>query len=66
MPVQASEIEDSETMTPLTLNFLHMARDLNGKYSFEVDVPSSGGKVRLDLKVKGKQVEIRLPRRILP
>ncbi len=56
----------STGVNALTFNFLHMARDLSGKYSFEVDVPSSGGKVRLDLKAKGKQVEIRLPRRILP
>ncbi len=56
----------STGVNALTFNFLHLARDLNGKYSFEVEVPSAGRGASLDLKVKGKQVEIRLPRKNLP
>ena len=50
----------------LTFNFLHMARDLDGKYSFEVKLSAAGGEVHLDLKARKKGVQIRLPRRILP
>jgi hypothetical protein len=44
----------------LTTNFLHMIRDVNGKYSFTV---AAGGRgTRLELKCKIKGVQIRLPR----
>lgn len=50
----------------LTFNFIHMARDLNGKYSFVIDSPAQGKNVRLDLRAKVKDVQIRLPRTSLP
>jgi len=50
----------------LTFNLIHLARDLNGKYSFEVDAPLPGREVHLDLKTKMRNVQIRMPRRILP
>jgi hypothetical protein len=50
----------------LAFNLIHLARDLNGKYSFEVDAPLPGREVHLDLKTKVRNVQIRMPRRILP
>ncbi len=43
----------------LTFNFIHVARDLNGKYSFLA--PSASGPHRLSLKCKSKNVQVRLP-----
>ena len=50
----------------LNANFIHMIRDLNGEYSFEV-APYPGRRetiIRLKCKVKG--VKIRLPRTVVP
>lgn len=41
----------------LTFNFVHLARDLNGKYSF-LALPAAG---RLSLKCKSKSVRVLLP-----
>ncbi len=49
----------------LNFNFIHMVRDLNGKYSFTLPV-MPGRETRLSLKCRAKGVEIRLPRKILP
>ncbi len=46
----------------LDVNFIHMVRDLNGKYSFTVEPPPAGREMRLSLKCKVKGIEIRLPR----
>ncbi len=58
LPLPRGDMHDSA----LTFNFLHLARDLNGKYSFEVDAPQQGGEFSLELKAKAKNVQIRLPR----
>ncbi len=50
----------------LAFNFMHVARDISGKYSFEVVPPQEGKAVRLDLKSRAKNVQIRLARRALP
>jgi hypothetical protein len=49
----------------LTVNFMHVARDLNGKYSFALPLPASG-QTKLKLSTKAKGVKIRLPRTVLP
>ena len=50
----------------LTFNFIHLARDINGKYSFEVAAPPPGREVRLDLRTKVRKAQIRMPRKVLP
>ena len=50
----------------LNFNLIHLARDLNGKYSFEVDAPEPGTQIHLDLRAKVKGVQIRLPRKTVP
>jgi len=45
----------------LTANFLHMIRDVNGKYSFTVAPAPPGRSVRLELKCKVKGVRILMP-----
>jgi len=47
----------------LTANFIHMIRDLNGKYSFTVASPPAGRTIRIGLKCRVKGVRIRLPRK---
>ena len=49
----------------LTFNFIHMARDLNGKYTFALPV-ASGREEKISLKCKVKGVQIRLPRKTVP
>ncbi len=49
----------------LTFNFIHMVRDLNGKYSFTLPMMPNR-ETKLSLKCKTKGVEIRLPRKTLP
>jgi hypothetical protein len=46
----------------LEVNFIHLARDINGKYSFTVPPQPEGREVHLDLKCRVKGIEIRLPR----
>jgi hypothetical protein len=50
----------------LDVNFRHMIRDINGKYSFTVPSAMEGHEVHLDLKCKVKGIQIRMPRTILP
>jgi hypothetical protein len=50
----------------LDANFIHLVRDLNGKYSFLAPPTTDGRKLRLELKCKVKGIEIRLPRTSLP
>jgi hypothetical protein len=49
----------------LSVNFIHMARDLNGKYSFTLPVGTGRGE-NISLKCKEKGVQIRLPRKRIP
>jgi len=49
----------------LTFNFIHMIRDLNGKYSFDVSLPA-GGEIKVDLKCRRKGISLRVPRTNLP
>ena len=49
----------------LNFNFLHMVRDLNGKYSFTLPL-TPGREAKVSLKCRTKGVEIRLPRKTLP
>jgi hypothetical protein len=45
----------------LTFNFIHMIRDLNGKYS--IAVPAAGlGRGKLELRCRVKGVRVRIPR----
>jgi hypothetical protein len=50
----------------LTANFMHMIRDINGKYSFAVPPAVAGHEAHLDLKCKVKGIQLRMPRNILP
>jgi len=50
----------------LVFNFIHMARDLNGKYSLVVPVPPAGKGTRLEIRCRIKGLELRVPRRHLP
>ena len=50
----------------LNANFIHMVRDLNGKYSFEVSPSPGRRETKLRLKCKAKGIKIRLPRTIVP
>ncbi len=50
----------------LEVNFFHMIRDLNGKYSFTMTPVPGKQKTRIALKCKVKGVQIRLPRPSLP
>ncbi len=50
----------------LTVNIIHMIRDINGKYSFAVPPVPQGKEVRIKLNCKVKGVKIRLARTVLP
>jgi hypothetical protein len=50
----------------LTVNFVHMIRDINGKYSFTLPSPPAGQQKHLKLTCKAKGVRIRLVRTSLP
>ena len=50
----------------LNFNFIHVVRDLNGKYSFAAPAVPPGGKIELELTCLKKDVRIRLQRRQLP
>jgi len=50
----------------LDVNFIHLVRDINGKYSFTVQRPPDEREIRLELKCRVKGIEIRLPRTTLP
>jgi hypothetical protein len=50
----------------LTFNFIHIVRDLNGKYSFLAPPVPPGDKVELELKCREKGVHIQVPRKHLP
>lgn len=49
----------------LTTNFIHMIRDINGKYSFSILPPPAGRQMRLKLSCKVKGVRVRLARTTL-
>lgn len=49
----------------LDVNFIHLVRDINGKYSFTVQPPPDGREMHIELKCKVKGVEVRLPRSTL-
>ncbi len=53
---------NNQAENALEVNFIHLARDINGKYSFTIPPPPEGRDVRLDLKCKVSKVEIRFPR----
>jgi hypothetical protein len=53
---------NNQAENALEVNFIHLARDINGKYSFTIPSQPEDREVRLDLKCKVKGVEIRLPR----
>ena len=57
--------ENISDVNLLTMNIIHMIRDLNGKYSFEVQKPGNGKKLQLDLKARMKNVKVILLRRTL-
>jgi hypothetical protein len=51
----------SKQENALTFNFIHMIRDLNGKYS--ITVPAAGlGRGKLELTCRAKGVRVRIPR----
>lgn len=50
----------------LDVNFTHLIRDINGKYSFVIQLPTDGREMRLEVKCKVKGIEIRLPRTVFP
>jgi hypothetical protein len=54
------------TPNALNVNFIHMARDLNGKYSFTIVPPPAGKEMHLELKCKVKRVQVRLARAVWP
>lgn len=57
---------NNQESNALTFNFIHMIRDINGKYSFTIVPPPEGREIRLDVKCRVKGVQIRLPRSVLP
>ena len=61
-----SSRQENDGPNALAANFLQIARDLNGKYSFAAPRLSAGTSARLDLRCRRKGVEVRLPRRRLP
>jgi hypothetical protein len=50
----------------LDANFIHLVRDVTGKYSFTIQRPPDDREIRLELKCKVKGIDVRLPRTILP
>lgn len=54
------------TPNAINVNFIHMARDLNGKYSFTIVPPPAGKEMRLELMCKVKRIQVRLPRTTWP
>jgi hypothetical protein len=59
-------LRSSQGPNAITANFIHMVRDINGKYSFTVLSPPSGQEMHLELKCKVKGMEVRLARTTLP
>lgn len=57
---------NNQASNALDVNFIHMARDLNGKYSFTVTPPPAGQEMHIEVKCKVKGVAIRLARTTLP
>jgi hypothetical protein len=57
---------NNQAENALDVNFIHLVRDINGKYSFTVQRPLDEREIRLELKCKVKGIEIRLPRTTLP
>jgi len=55
----------NSSVNALTMNFLQMARDLNGKYSFALP-RDPRNEVKISLKCKVTSVTLRLPRKTLP
>lgn len=55
----------SSSANALTFNFIHMIRDLNGKYSFAVPLPAAG-EAKVDLRCRRKGIASRIPRTNLP
>lgn len=50
----------------LTFNFIHVARDLMGKYSFAAPAAPQGRRVKIEIQSRIKDTSIRLPRSRLP
>jgi hypothetical protein len=57
---------NNQASDAMDVNFFHMARDLNGKYSFTVTPPFPGQQMHIEVKCKVKGVNIRLARTTLP
>ena len=57
---------NNQAPNALTANFIHMIRDINGKYSFTIPPPPPAQQSRIKLICKVKGVKIRLARTILP
>jgi hypothetical protein len=57
---------NNQAPNALTTNFIHMIRDINGKYSFTITPPPPAQKMRIKLICRVKGVKIRLARTILP
>jgi len=61
-----SPLLNNQWPNALAANFIHMIRDINGKYSFTILSPPAGRGMRLKLSCKVKGVRIRLVRTTLP
>jgi hypothetical protein len=57
---------NNQNENALDVNFFHLVRDVNGKYSFTIPASYSDQALHLDLKCKIKDVTIRLPLASLP
>jgi len=57
---------NNQAPNALTANFIHMIRDINGKYSFTIPPPPPAQQLRIRLICRVKGVKIRLARTILP
>ncbi|MGD0310658.1 MAG: hypothetical protein ABSC02_15395, partial [Acidobacteriota bacterium] len=57
---------NNQAPNALTANFIHMIRDINGKYSFTISPPPPAQQLRIRLICRVKGVKIRLARTILP
>jgi len=63
----SSRIPPGDTQqNALTFNFIHMAQDLNGKYSFDLDPPAGGKAAKLNLQCRRKGIKILMPRKTIP
>ncbi|MBZ5497372.1 MAG: hypothetical protein LAP85_13295 [Acidobacteriia bacterium] len=58
--------QSNQDANALQANFIHMIRDVNGKYSFTILPPPEGQQMQLELRCKVKGIQIRLPRTSLP